>query len=124
MRKYRFLFVTFVALLLASCAFFSSREVTVEPASASETTAYYSDEFLNRNGLSFDSENFLRGNMEQDDLKENPEVTLHKLNVYYGISEDPKFLRIAADLCEVIVLCDHSVRIVAVERVQEVIALL
>ena len=37
--------------------------------------------------------------MEQDDLTREPEVTLHKLNVYYDISEDPKFLRIAADYC-------------------------
>ena len=86
-------------LLLTSCSFIQSREVTISPASASEQESYYQDEAFSREGLSFESENFLRGNMEQDDLKENPEVTLHKLNVYYDISEDPKFLRIAADYC-------------------------
>ena len=86
-------------LLLTSCSFVQSREVTISPASASEKESYYQDEAFSREGLSFESENFLRGNMEQDDLEENPEVTLHKLNVYYEISEDPKFLRIAADYC-------------------------
>ncbi len=86
-------------LLLTSCSFIQSREVTISPASASEKERYYQDESFSREGLSFESENFLRGNMEQDDLEENPEVTLHKLNVYYDISEDPKFLRIAADYC-------------------------
>ena len=86
-------------LLMTSCSFIQSREVTISPASAAEKESYYQDEAFSREGLSFESENFLRGNMEQDDLKENPEVTLHKLNVYYDISEDPKFLRIAADYC-------------------------
>jgi len=86
-------------LLLTSCSFIESREVTISPATAAEKESYYQDEAFSREGLSFESENFLRGNMEQDDLTENPEVTLHKLNVYYDISEDPKFLRIAADYC-------------------------
>jgi len=86
-------------LLLTSCSFIESREVTISPASAAEKESYYQDEAFSREGLSFESENFLRGNMEQNDLKEIPEVTLHKLNVYYDISEDPKFLRIAADYC-------------------------
>ena len=86
-------------LLLTSCSFIQSREVTISPATAAEKESYYQDEAFSREGLSFESENFLRGNMEQDDLKENPEVTLHKLNVYYDISEDSKFLRIAADYC-------------------------
>ena len=88
-----------MAWLLTSCSFIESREVTISPASEAEKESYYQDEAFSREGLSFESENFLRGNMEQDDLKENPEVTLHKLNVYYDISEDPKFLRIAADYC-------------------------
>ena len=86
-------------LLLTSCSFIESREVTISPATAAEKESYYQDEAFSREGLSFESENFLRGNMEQDDLTENPEVTLHKLNIYYDISEDPKFLRIAADYC-------------------------
>ena len=86
-------------LLLTSCSFIQSREVTISPASAAEKESYYQDEAFSREGLSFESENFLRGNMEQDDLEKDPEVTLHKLNVYYDISEDPKFLRIAADYC-------------------------
>jgi len=86
-------------LLLTSCSFIESREVTISPATAAEKESYYQDEAFSREGLSFESENFLRGNMEQDDLTDNPEVTLHKLNVYYDISEDPKFLRIAADYC-------------------------
>jgi len=86
-------------LLLTSCSFIQSREVTISPASASEKESYYQDEAFSREGLSFESENFLRGNMEQDDLEKDPEVTLHKLNVYYEISEDPKYLRIAADYC-------------------------
>ena len=86
-------------LLLTSCSFIESREVTISPATALEMEQYYKDESFSREGLSFESENFLRGNMEQDDLTREPEVTLHKLNVYYDISEDPKFLRIAADYC-------------------------
>lgn len=86
-------------LLLTSCSFMQSREVTISPASASEMEQYYQDESFSREGLSFESENFLRGNMEQDDLTREPEVTLHKLNVFFDISEDPKFLRIAADYC-------------------------
>ena len=86
-------------LLLTACSFIQSREVTISAASAAEKESYYQDEAFSRDGLSFESENFLRGNMEQDDLEKDPEVTLHKLNVYYDISEDPKFLRIAADYC-------------------------
>ena len=86
-------------LLLASCSFVQSREVTISPASASEMERYYQDESFSREGLSFESENFLRGNMEQIDYEEDPVSALHKLNEYYEISDDPKFLRIAADLC-------------------------
>jgi len=86
-------------LLLTACSMFSSREVTVETASSSEKNQYYHEASFSREGLSFESENFLRGNMEQDDFTKKPEETLHKLNDYYVISNDPKFLRIAADFC-------------------------
>ena len=86
-------------LLLTSCSFMQSREVTISPASASEMEQYYQDESFSREGLSFESENFLRGNMEQIDYENDPVAALHKLNEYYAISDDPKYLRIAADLC-------------------------
>lgn len=86
-------------LLLTACSMFSSREVTVETASASEKNQYYHEDSFSREGLSFESENFLRGNMEKEDFTKYPEETLHKLNDYYEISEDPKYLRIAADFC-------------------------
>jgi len=86
-------------LLLTSCSMFSSREVTVEKASVTEKSQYYHEDSFSRQGLSFESENFLRGNMEQDDFTKDPEETLHKLNDYYEISNDPKYLRIAADFC-------------------------
>ncbi len=86
-------------LLLTSCSFMQSREVTISPASASEMEQYYKDESFSREGLSFESENFLRGNMEQIDYENDPVAALHKLNEYYAISDDPKYLRIAADLC-------------------------
>ena len=86
-------------LLLTSCSFMQSREVTISPASASEMEQYYKDESFSREGLSFESENFLRGNMEQIDYESDPVSALHKLNEYYAISDDPKYLRIAADLC-------------------------
>ena len=86
-------------LLLTSCSYVQSREVTISRASAAEMESYYQDEAFSRNGLSFESENFLRGNMEQDDLAEDPALTLHRLNEYYTISDDPKYLRIAADFC-------------------------
>ena len=86
-------------LLLTSCSFVQSREVTISPASASEMEQYYQDESFSREGLSFESENFLRGNMEQIDYEKDPVAALHKLNEYYAISDDPKYLRIAADLC-------------------------
>ena len=86
-------------LLLTSCSMFSNRVVTVETASASERNLYYHEDSFTREGLSFESENFLRGNMESDDFAKDPEDTLHKLNVYYEISKDPKDLRIAADFC-------------------------
>ena len=86
-------------LLTSSCSFVQSREVTISPASASEMEQYYQDESFSREGLSFESENFLRGNMEQIDYEKDPVAALHKLNEYYAISDDPKFLRIAADLC-------------------------
>ena len=86
-------------LLLTACSMFSSRVVTVEAASASEKNQYYHEDSFSREGLSFESENFLRGNLEQDGFTKNPEDTLHRLNDYYEISDDPKFLRIAADFC-------------------------
>ena len=86
-------------ILLTSCSYVQSREVTISPASAAEMESYYQDEAFSRDGLSFESENFLRGNMEQDDLDEDPELTLHRLNEYSTISDDPKYLRIAADFC-------------------------
>ena len=86
-------------MLLTSCSFIQSREVTISPASASEMESYYQDESFSREGLSFESENFLRGNMEQIDYEKDPVAALHKLNEYYAISDDPKYLRIAADLC-------------------------
>jgi len=86
-------------LLLTACSMFSSRVVTVEAASASEKNQYYHEDSFSREGLSFESENFLRGTMGQDDFTKKPEDTLHRLNDYYEISDDPKFLRIAADFC-------------------------
>ena len=86
-------------MLLTSCSFVQSREVTISPASASEKESYYQDESFSREGLSFESENFLRGNMEQIDYEKDPVAALHKLNEYDAISDDPKYLRIAADLC-------------------------
>ncbi len=85
--------------LLTACSFVQSREVTISSASASEMESYYQDEAFSREGLSFESENFLRGNMEQIDYESDPVAALHKLNEYYAISDDPKYLRIAADLC-------------------------
>ena len=99
MKQFALPAITSAWLLLTSCSFIQSREVTISPASASEMEQYYKDESFSREGLSFESENFLRGNMEQDDLTREPEVTLHQLNGFYDISEDPKFLRIAADYC-------------------------
>jgi len=87
------------AWLLTACSMFSSREVTVEVASGSDKKQYYHEDSFSRDGLSFESENFLRANMEQDDFTKVPEETLRRLNDYYDISEDPKFLRIAADFC-------------------------
>ena len=89
-------------LLLASCSMFRSREVTVEPASPSEMDQYYREDSFLRRGLSFEAENFLRGNMNETDFTEDPKATLRKLNDYYKISNDPKFLRIAADFCHCI----------------------
>ena len=86
-------------LLLSACSYFSSREVTITPASPSETDDYYRDEYFSHDGLSFESENFLRGNLAMANPAEDPVETLHRLKEYYAISNDPKFLRIAADLC-------------------------
>lgn len=91
--------MAFAWLLLTSCNMFSNRVVTVETASASEKHRYYHEDSVSREGLSFESENFLRANMEQEDFNKDPEDTLHKLNDYYEISDDPKYLRIAADFC-------------------------
>jgi len=102
MRRIALLSMASAWLLLTSCSMFSSREVTVETASASDRNQYYHEDSFSREGLSFESENFLRGNMEEDDFAKNPEETLRKLNVYYEISDDPKFLRIAADFCNCI----------------------
>jgi len=98
-RQFAMLAMAAAWLLLTSCTMFRSREVTVGTASASEKHQYYHEDSFSREGLSFESENFLRGNMEQDDFSKDPEDTLHRLNDYYEISDDPKFLRIAADFC-------------------------
>jgi len=100
--KYRLCLFVFLAaawVLLTGCSMFSSRVVTVEAATASEKTQYYHEDSFSREGLSFESENFLRGSMGRDDFTKDPEETLHRLNEYYEISDDPKFLRIAADFC-------------------------
>ena len=44
------------ALLLTSCSFIESREVTISPATAAEKESYYQDEAFSREGLSFESE--------------------------------------------------------------------
>ncbi|MBR3505749.1 MAG: hypothetical protein IKO02_01715, partial [Lentisphaeria bacterium] len=98
-------------ILLTSCSYVQSREVTISPASASEMEQYYQDESFSREGLSFESENFLRGNMEQIDYESDPVAALHKLNEYYAISDDPKFLRIAADLCRWVALDSGDMQI-------------
>ena len=43
-------------LLVTSCSFIESREVTISPASAAEKESYYQDEAFSREGLSFESE--------------------------------------------------------------------
>ena len=86
-------------LFLTSCSMFRSREVTVAPAFTSEKDQYYREDSFSRRGLSFEAENFLRGNLDGAGFTRNPKETLHKLNDYHEISNDPKFLRIAADFC-------------------------
>jgi len=88
-----------VMLLLSGCVF-SSREVTVSQSdSPAQQREYFRNELINPDGLALESENFLRGNLMQNDFGKNPRATLNKLNEYYKISGNAKFLIIAADLC-------------------------
>jgi len=87
------------ALLCAGCLF-SSREVTVSDVrSIGAQREYYRNELFSHDGLALESENFLRGNLMQRDLKGNPVAVLKKLDEFYAVSDNPKYLLIAADLC-------------------------
>ncbi len=88
-----------LALVLSSCSVFSSREVRVNPASQSVMQEYFYNSMFNRDGLSFDAGNFLKSNLIGDELFENPENVLQKLDEYYRISGNLRYPQIAADLC-------------------------
>jgi len=88
-----------LCLLLTSCGLFSSREVTVTPVAPSDMTDYYIEGIIGDKGLSFETANFLRGNLMQDDFSENPALTLKRINEYFEISQNPLYYLIAADLC-------------------------
>jgi len=92
--------VTGLASALCAGCIFNSREVTVSRVdSLSDQREYYRNELFSHDGLALQSENFLRGNLMQRDLKGNPIAVLKKLDEFYTVSGNPKYLLIAADLC-------------------------
>jgi len=89
------------ALACAGCAVIgSNHEVTVSRVdSPSAQREYYRNELISHDGLNLESENFLRGNLLQDELTSNPTKVLGKLDEFHRVSGDLKYLLIAADLC-------------------------
>jgi len=87
------------AILCAGCLF-SSREVSVSGIdSFDDQREYYRNELISHDGLALESANFLRGNLLQGDLRSDPVMVLKRLNEFFEVSENPKYLLIAADLC-------------------------
>ncbi|GEM_PF-487785 len=96
------LFLAFAAtgmLLLSSCSFFQSREAMADTASNQATREYFSRMVFNREGLSFEAENFLKGNEIYDTFEKDPLSALYKINAHYQISGDPDLLIVSAELC-------------------------
>jgi len=88
-----------MAVLCSGCLF-NSREVTVSRVDSFDAQReYYRNELISIDGLTLESENFLRGNLMQGDLLSNPLMVLKKLDEFFKVSGNPKYLLIAADLC-------------------------
>jgi len=88
-----------LSVLLSGCLF-SSREVTVSGVgSLRGQREYYRNELISHDGMTLESENFLRGNLMQSDFRSEPAAVLTKLNEFFQVSGNPKYLLIAADLC-------------------------
>jgi len=88
-----------MAVLCSGCLF-SSREVTVScHDSLDAQREYYRNELISHDGLTLESENFVCGNQLKDDLQDDPAMVLKKLNEFFEVSGNPKYLLIAADLC-------------------------
>ncbi len=97
---FRMFFCCACVIFLGTGCVFNSREISVsQDDSLGKQRDYFRNELTNPDGLALESENFLRGNLMQDDYGKNPRATLTKLNEYYDISGNPKYLIIAADLC-------------------------
>ncbi len=96
----QFLACIAAVILFGSGCVFSSREVTVsKDDSLSQRRDYFRSGVTNYDKLSMEAENFLRGNLMLDDFDNNPRAILAKLNEFYRMSGDRKYLMISADLC-------------------------
>jgi len=85
---------------LCSGCLFNSREVRVSGVdSPAAQRDYYRNELINYDGLAQESENFLRGNLLMDELGRRPVLILARINEYFNVSGNPKYLLIAADVC-------------------------
>ena len=86
-------------LLLTSCSVFSSKEVSVKTASAGEQQGYFVHGLFTNHGISFETENFLQGNLLPMTTLSDLPGALQKLNDYYNVTGDVTYLQIAGDLC-------------------------
>ncbi|MCQ2377664.1 MAG: hypothetical protein MJ016_00435 [Victivallaceae bacterium] len=86
-------------VLLTSCGTFSNKEISVDPASKKDVRNYFRSELFNSDGVSFDTVNFLHGNLLRTESLDDLPVALKKLKDYFSITGNVKYLYIAADLC-------------------------
>jgi len=87
-----------ICLLFSGC-FFRSRDVTVTAATPWQKQEYFDTAVVGTSGLFFETENLLLGKLLQDDLKANPKENLLKIEEFYKMTGEPRYLLMAADLC-------------------------
>lgn len=93
-----FALVSAVALLSVCAGCFSANDIGLSKASASQSEAYYGLAMSESDGISFDTENYLRSSMLYDKYRSAPDELIEYLNILYAKEKNPCILEIMSDV--------------------------
>ena len=98
MKRFFLLFAALLPFFAASCSLYTP-DPSLSRASTSEIRGYYDRAVFKTGDFSFQTGNFLRSNLYDEQLKKNPGKLILTLDEAYRKTGDPGLLTILADIC-------------------------